>query len=708
LTKNEEMAVRDEIIWRSGIVYFTIALIAVAILVRILVLQFFQHGKWVSMSEKYVYKTTEMPANRGDILAHDGRLLASSVPYYTIYMDTRSTGMSSATWSKGIDGLSTGLTKLLGEHSAAGWKSVITDARKRGDRYFLIKRRVDYETLQKLRELPIFREGQFRGGLVAQPENRRILPNNELAARTIGYLNLGSEGTQVGVEGSFNKELSGKNGVVIKQRLTGGDWITVDMAGSVEARDGNDVVTTIDIDLQDVATSALMNQLKKHNAHHGCAVVMEVATGDIRAIANLEQDENGNYHETYNYAIGESTEPGSTFKLPSLMAAIEDGVIDTGDIVDTGTGSVKFYNKVIRDTREEGYGKLTVKQVFEKSSNVGTSKLIYEAYKNKPQDFVNRLYAMKLNEKLDIQLNGEGSPLIRYPGDKLWSGLSLPMMSHGYEIQLTPLQILTFYNAVANDGRMMKPRFVTAIMRNGSVVKRFESDVIINSIASRSTIRKAKKMMEGVVEHGTATNLKNANYKIAGKTGTAQIAHGKTGYRSGARVSYQASFVGYFPAENPLYSCIVVVNAPSNGIYYGNLVAGTVFREIADKIYATSFFRDYETASGDRPAAPEAGNGFMEDINKVLSDLDVRYRRTARNDWVVTRESGDTVKLVGLDVKDGLVPDVRGMSLRDAIFLLENAGYRVRYNGKGKVLRQSPQHGTRYFEGQTVSLEMNM
>lgn len=702
------MAVRDEIIWRSGIVYFTIALIAVAILVRILVLQFFQHGKWVSMSEKYVYKTTEMPANRGDILAHDGRLLASSVPYYTIYMDTRSTGMSSATWSKGIDGLSTGLTKLLGEHSAAGWKSVITDARKRGDRYFLIKRRVDYETLQKLRELPIFREGQFRGGLVAQPENRRILPNNELAARTIGYLNLGSEGTQVGVEGSFNKELSGKNGVVIKQRLTGGDWITVDMAGSVEARDGNDVVTTIDIDLQDVATSALMNQLKKHNAHHGCAVVMEVATGDIRAIANLEQDENGNYHETYNYAIGESTEPGSTFKLPSLMAAIEDGVIDTGDIVDTGTGSVKFYNKVIRDTREEGYGKLTVKQVFEKSSNVGTSKLIYEAYKNKPQDFVNRLYAMKLNEKLDIQLNGEGSPLIRYPGDKLWSGLSLPMMSHGYEIQLTPLQILTFYNAVANDGRMMKPRFVTAIMRNGSVVKRFESDVIINSIASRSTIRKAKKMMEGVVEHGTATNLKNANYKIAGKTGTAQIAHGKTGYRSGARVSYQASFVGYFPAENPLYSCIVVVNAPSNGIYYGNLVAGTVFREIADKIYATSFFRDYETASGDRPAAPEAGNGFMEDINKVLSDLDVRYRRTARNDWVVTRESGDTVKLVGLDVKDGLVPDVRGMSLRDAIFLLENAGYRVRYNGKGKVLRQSPQHGTRYFEGQTVSLEMNM
>jgi cell division protein FtsI (penicillin-binding protein 3) len=702
------MAVRDEIVWRSGIVYFAIALVAVAILVRILVLQFVQHGKWSAMSEKYVYKTTEMPAIRGDILAYDGRLLASSVPYYTIYMDTRSTGMSAQTWASGINGLSAGLSRLLGERSAAGWKAVITEARRRGDRYFLIKRKVDYETLKKLRELPIFREGQFRGGMVAQAENRRILPNNELAARTIGYLNLGSEGTEVGVEGSFDRDLAGKNGIVIKQRLTGGDWITVDMAGSVEPRDGNDVVTTIDIDLQDVASAALMTQLKKHNAHHGCAVVMEVATGDIRAIANLEQTDNSSYHETYNYAIGESSEPGSTFKLPSLLAAIEDGVIDTGDIVDTGTGSVKFYNKIIRDTKEEGYGKMTVKEVFEKSSNVGTSKLIYEAYKDKPKDFVNRLYAMKLNEKLDIQLLGEGTPVIRYPDDKLWSGLSLPMMSHGYEVQLTPLQILTFYNAVANNGRMMKPRFVTAIMRNGNVIKHFEPDVIINSLASHSTISKARKMMEGVVEHGTATNLKNANYRIAGKTGTAQIARGRTGYRSGWRVSYQASFVGYFPAENPLYSCIVVVNAPSNGVYYGNQVAGSVFKEISDKIYATNFFRDYRIAGVSKLKAPEAGNGYRSDINKVLSGLDVKYRRSSSNEWVATRESGDTVRLVGLDVKKGLVPDVRGMSLRDAVYLLENSGYRVSYSGKGRVLRQSPQHGTRYFEGQVVSLEMNM
>jgi len=701
------MKVRDEIVWRSGIVYFAVVLIAVAIIIRILVLQFIQHGKWTAMSEKYVYQTTEMPANRGDILTYDGRLLASSVPYYTIYMDTRSTGMSASTWSNGINGLSAGLAKFLGERSAAEWKAVITEARRRGDRYFLISRSVDYETLKELRKLPIFREGQYRGGMVAQADNRRVRPNNELAARTIGYLNLGNEGTVVGIEGSFNRELAGKNGMVVKQRLTGGDWITVSGAGSVESRDGNDVVTTIDIDLQDVASSALANQLRKHDAHHGCAIVMEVATGDIRAIANLEQGSDGLYHETYNYAIGESTEPGSTFKLPVLIAALEDGVIDTGDIVDTGTGSVKFYNNIIRDTREEGYGKLTVKQVFELSSNVGTSKLINEHYRDNPKDFVDRLYAMKLNDKLDIQIKGEGEPLIRYPGDKLWSGLSLPMMSHGYEVKMTPLQILTFYNAVANDGRMMKPRFVTAVMHNGNVIRRYDPDVIINSIASRSTIRKAKKMMEGVVENGTAMNLRNPNYKIAGKTGTAQIALGKSGYRSGA---YQASFAGYFPAGNPLYSCIVVVNAPSNGVYYGNLVAGSVFKEISDKIYATNFYRDYRDLYNKEKVAmaPEAGNGFREDINMVLRELDVRYRRKANDEWVKTRESGDTIRLVGVNINKGLVPDVRGMSLRDAVHLLENSGYRVRYSGKGKVLRQSPEHGARYFEGQIVSLELNM
>ena len=681
-------------------------------IVQILVLQYIQKGKWSELSEKYVFKTAEMPANRGDILARDGRLLASSVPYYSIYMDTRSSGMSGETWTRGIDGLSQGLSRYLGVRSASGWKSVITAARKRGDRYFLVQKRVDYATLKKIKELPIFREGQFRGGLVAQPENRRILPNDELAARTIGYLNQGTEGTRVGLEGSFDKELAGKNGMVVKQRLTGGDWIIVNNGESIEARDGHDIQTTIDIDLQDVASSALEKQLRRHNAHHGCAVLMEVSTGDVRAIANLERADDGSYHETYNYAIAESTEPGSTFKLASLMAAIEDGVVDTGDIVDTGDGTVRFYNKIVRDTKEGGYGKITVKEVFEYSSNVGTSMIINENYKDNPKAFVNRLYAMKLNQPLDVQIKGEGKPLIRYPGDKFWSGLSLPMMSHGYEVQMTPLQTLTFYNAVANNGKMMRPRFVTAILNNGSVVESFGTEVIINSIASRSTIRKARAMMEGVVEKGTAMNLKNPEYRIAGKTGTAQIAMNNQGYRR--KITYQASFVGYFPAENPLYSCIVVVNAPSNGVYYGNIVAGSVFKEISDKVYATTFYRDYraENNSGKekemKGLVPEAGNGLRADINEVLGELDVRYRKTSKEEWVATRENGDTIRLVGVDVTKGLVPDVRGMSLRDAVYLIENAGLKVKYSGKGRVLRQSPQHGARVYEGSVVSLDMNM
>jgi cell division protein FtsI (penicillin-binding protein 3) len=690
------MAVRDEIIWRSGIVYFTTVIVAIVLLVRIIILQYVERGKWVAMSEKYVYRTDVVPAIRGDILDDDGRLLASSVPYYSIYMDTRSSGMSPEIWSNGLSGLSSGLEQLVGERSASAWKTELSNARKMGDRYFPIKRKVDYKTLKKLKELPIFREGQYKGGMIAQSESKRILPNSDLAARTIGYLNQGLEGNEVGIEGAFDTDLAGESGLMVKQRLTGGDWIPVDDLNSVETKDGNDVLTTIDIDLQDVATTALLNQLEKHNAHHGCVVLMEVATGDIKAIANLELGNDGDYHETYNYAIGESTEPGSTFKLASLMAAIEDGVIDTGDVVDTGNGTVKFYNKVIRDTKEEGYGKLTVKQVFEKSSNVGTSMLIYRHYKDNPKAFVNRLYAMKLNQKLNLQIKGEGEPLIRYPGDKFWSGLSLPMMSHGYEIQLTPLQILTFYNAVANDGRMMRPRFVTEIRRNGNLLKSFSPEVIANSIASRSTIRKAKKMMEGVVEHGTATNLKDADYKIAGKTGTAQIAKEKYGYRSSARISYQASFCGYFPADNPIYSCIVVVNAPSNSVYYGNLVAGPVFKEISDKVYSTRFFKDYVIVKKD------------DKINTVFRGLGIRYKSSVDDNWIATRESGDTIRLVALAPLQGQVPDVRGMTLRDALYLLENSGLKVTFSGKGRVRKQSPEHGAKIYEGAVVSLDLNM
>jgi len=704
------MAIRDEIIWRSGVIYIATCVIAVALLVRIILFQTVEKGKWEAMGERYVYKTDEVMATRGNILASDGRLLVSSVPYYSVYMDTRSTGMPPGLWNENIDKLCRGLSEILGEYSPDGWKNILTSARKRGERYFLIRKGVSYETLKKLRELPIFREGQYRGGFIAQPENKRIFLNSELAARTIGYLTEDPEGVKVGIEGSFDRELAGRNGKILKQRLTGGAWIPVNDGANIEPVDGNDIVTTIDIELQDVATAALRNQLRKHNADHGCAVLMEVATGDIKAIANLKRGENGEYYEAYNYAIGESTEPGSTFKLPVLMAAIEDGVIDTSDVVDTGNGTVRFYNKIIRDTREGGYGKLTVKEVFEKSSNVGTSKIIYQHYKDNPRALINRLISMKLNEKLNLQIKGEGEPYIRQPGDKLWSGLSLPMISHGYEVRLTPLQILTFYNAVANDGCMVRPRFVKEIRRNGSVIKKFNTEIITRSVASAKTIRKAKKMLEGVVEHGTATNLRDADYKIAGKTGTAQIARDNTGYRSGERIYYQASFVGYFPAEDPLYSCIVVVNSPSSSVYYGNMVAGPVFKEIADKVYSTTFFKDYpeENDNVKIMATPDPGNGFYEDIHFILKKTRARIVKNGNHTWVVTGRNSDTVRIVPLRIQENLVPDVRDMTLRDALYLLESYGLRVEFTGKGRVKRQDPMYGAVIHNGMIVSLELGI
>ena len=669
---------KDQILARTGIIYAVVVLMAIAVFVRIIILQFVESDKWAAMADKVVFRRQVDQAARGDILSDDGRILASSIPYYTVYMDTRSSGMADTTWANGISGLCRGLSKYVGGNSPEGWRTALTNARKRGDRYYLIKRHVSYETLSHLKQLPIFRHGKFRGGFVYQPENRRIMPNGLLARRTIGYITDDTITSIVGIEGSFNSYLAGKDGLKVQQRLTGGAWIDVDNLESVHARPGYNVVTTIDLDLQDATENALYKQLARHKAHHGCAVVMEVSTGDIKAIANLEIGSDGGYHETYNYAVGESTEPGSTFKLMSMIAAMEDGVVDLHDTINTGDGTVKYYDKTIRDHEEEGLGKITAREVFEHSSNVGTAKIISEGYKDNPRRYVDRLYSMQIDKPLGLQIQGEGKPVIRYPGDKLWSGISLPMMSHGYEVLMTPLQILTFYNAVANDGKMVKPRFVKEVRDGNWTVKSFETEVITNAICSRSTINKAQSLLEGVVENGTAKNLKNSNYKIAGKTGTAQIANAKHGYRSGARISYQASFVGYFPADDPLYSCIVVVNAPSNWVYYGNVVSGPVFKEIADKVYATSFYRDL------RALNPE------------------------NEDKVKFREAADIVSKDDLTWSEGLMPNVVGMGLRDAMFMLENSGLRVNYSGRGKVTRQSPQPGVRIKRGATVAIELRL
>ena len=697
------MALRDEIIWRSGVMYIAIIIIAMGILARIFIIQFMEGDKWAEMGEEYVYKTDVVPANRGDILSDDGRLLASSSPYYSVYFDTRSTGMDQQTWTQGLDGLCDGLSKIIGLKSADAWKRDLTNARRNGERYYLIKRRVSHNTLKELKQLPVFENGRYKGGFIAETENMRIRPHMRLASRTIGYLTKGATGNVVGLEGAYDAELTGVSGSVLKQRLTGGAWMPVNNKNSLEPRDGNDILTTINIDLQDVAETALEKQIVKQNAHHGVVVLMEVKTGDIKAMVNLELGEDGNYYESYNYAVGESTEPGSTFKLASFIAALEDGVIKLDDTIDTGAGQVRYYDKTIRDTRREGYGKLSVKEIFEKSSNVGTAKIIYENYKGRPGDYVDRLYRMGLNEKLGIDIKGEGTPLIRYPGDKYWSGISLPMMSHGYEVQMTPLQLLTFYNAVANSGRMMKPRIVREIQYHGETIKKINREVLNPAICSHSTIEKVRILLEGVVENGTAKNLDNDTYRIAGKTGTAQIANDKYGYKHGGNISYQASFVGYFPADNPVYSCIVVVNAPSNSVYYGNLVAGPVFKEIADKVYATRFF---DTPQEPAHSPPKVKKGYADDTEYLLADLGVMHKYGGKEKWIESFSDEDTLRLKKLELIENLVPNVIGMGLKDAIFLLENSGLKVTVQGRGRVVSQSLRPGVRIVPGSNINIEL--
>ncbi len=704
------MSLKKDIVWRVGLIYSVFFLFGLAILGRVLYLQLVEGEKWSKKQQTLTLKAFTIDPNRGNIYDAGYRLLATSVPYYDIRMDLHSSALSPDVFNRDIDALSRQLSNLFRDKSPVRYKNDLLTARRKGERYYLIKRQVTYEQLKALKTFPIFRLGRFKGGFIAIQHNKRILPHQELAARTIGYLTRGASGNVVGIEGAYDHYLSGITGVRHMQKLSGNVWMPVNDKNEVEPRDGDDIITTLDINIQDVAHNALLRQLVRHDAHHGTAVLMEVETGDIIAIVNLEKDKNGHYRELYNYAIGESTEPGSTFKLPALMVALEDGVIDLDDTIDTGSGAITFYDKTIRDSREGGYGRISLKEVFEVSSNVGVAKCITEHYSGREKEFINRLYSMNLSQKLGTEIKGEGIPEIKYPGDKLWSGISLPMMSHGYEVRMTPLQILTFYNAIANNGKMVRPRFVKEIRSHGKLVKRIHTEVINPSISSASTIRKAREMLEGVVENGTARNLENKLYKIAGKTGTAQIAKENTGYGSFADIQYQASFVGYFPADQPMYSCIVVVNAPAKWVYYGNLVAGPVFKEISDKVFATSLGLSHTTSPEEILARelPYSKNGNFEDLCRIIKDLNLGPEPDPEiSDWVITESTDSAILTRALPVVEKLVPNVVQMGMKDAVYLLESAGLRVRVKGWGTVRGQSIQPGSKVKPGQSIFLEMS-
>jgi cell division protein FtsI (penicillin-binding protein 3) len=465
----------------------------------------------------------------------------------------------------------------------------------------------------------------------------------------------------------------------------------------IDPVDGADIVSTININMQDITQTALYNQLVKSDADNGCVVLMEVQTGEIRAVANFTRVREGVYEEKFNYAIAQSAEPGSTFKLASYLVALDDGKIDTSDIVDTGDGAYRVHRHTIRDSQHGGYGKLSVKQAFGVSSNTAITKLINTHYKESPAAFTKRLHAMHMDEKLGLQIPGEGSPLIKTPASKSWSGLSLTQMSWGYELKMTPLQMLVLYNAVANDGKMISPLFVREIRKIGNTVKTFKARVINEQIASKTTIGKLKGMLEEVVENGTGKGIKNPLFKIAGKTGTAQMASGTKGYSDR---KYQASFAGYFPADNPKYSMIIVIQNPRNG-YYAASTAGPVFADIAEKIYASDFdmYQKTPVVQLANVDSPQIKNGSLEANRTVANAFGL-------NEVVLNRVS-DKANFTDIsDVQIGMVPDVLGMGLKDALYYLGNAGYRVIVNGNGKVINQAIAAGMKHPQTEPILIEL--
>ncbi len=706
------MSVKKDILWRVGVIYLLMAVTGLAIIAKIVWLQFGERDKWSVNSDTAPIKEVAIDANRGDIYSSDGKLLAVSVPYYDIRMDLTVDSLTDDVFWGHIDALSRALASTFRDRSWIEYKRGLIKARQAHLQYYLVKRDITYDQMIRAREFPIFDRGRYKGGIRFIEKSERVKPNGYLASRTIGSTTMSERGNIVGLEGAYDKDLRGKAGLRLYKRLSGNIYVPLYDKNEVDPEDGMDVITTIDLNIQDVAEKALYKQLRKHNAHHGTAILMEVRTGDVKAVANLERRSNGDYWESVNFGVGESTVPGSTFKAASLMVALEDGLINIDDSVVINHGVTHYYGVKVEDSEWNENEKITIRRAFEISSNVGITRAIYDHYKGKEDEFIKGLYDLGLNRKLGIEILGEGEPFIKSPSHSDWSGVSLPMIAMGYELTLTPLQILTFYNAIADQGREVKPRFVKEIRYRGDLVDRKNIEVLNPSICSKNTLKAMHEMLCGVVERGTARRLNKTNFKIAGKTGTAQIPDKKTGYRVKSRITYQASFVGYFPADDPKYSCIVVINSPSNDIYYGSLVAGPVFLEIANKVYATQLdIHDPVNLPG-RPVmagAPYSKSGSYDDLTSALAHLHLSTDDESQGSpWVTVRSDGDAVKILPREIPQNLVPNVKDMGLMDAVYLLEKSGLKVRVNGRGTVRAQSILPGTVIRRGQTINLEMSL
>jgi len=702
---------KKQIIFRMGIIYLIITGFALYLIFKLVVVMFVKSDVWQDRINQIAVDLRKAKPERGSIYDASGKLLASSVNYYDIFMDTNAGGLTDKTFLENVDSLAICLSDFFKDKSKGSYKNKLINGRKHKVRYLKIAEKLTYDEFIKVKNFPLFRLSANKGGFISKRITKRKRPFGELMRRTIGFLGedkqTGIIQGKAGIEFSYNRELGGRAGKYYMQKIGGGNWRKVKGGEVVQTEDGLDVKTTIDIDIQDYVDDILREQLINLEADYGSVVVMEVKTGYIKAIVNLKRYGDNTFSEIFNYAIGENLAPGSTFKLPVLMAALEDGYVSLDDVIDTGNGHIMYHGVAVDDAGFESYGKIPVWQVFAKSSNVGMLKIIDQNYvqKRRINRFLEQLDAMGITNVSGVDIFGEHQPKIKSPRSKTWAPSSPGMIAHGYEVKISPLQILTFYNAVANNGIRVKPRIVKSLEKDGITVKEFEPEISNSLICSKSTLKKAQKILRDVVEYGTARGINNDKYKISGKTGTTEY------YDIQLRKhieQYRGSFVGFFPSGNPKYSIIVEINKPKHD-YYGAQAAAPVFKKIADKIFS----RDREINPPEEKIVPDSLKipqskiAYADDLNFVLDAMNYKPENNKNNLWVSAFPKNKKLSFETKMISDEGVPDVKKMGAKDAVFILENCGLKVTARGRGEVVYQSLKPGTEINKGMKINLVLN-
>ncbi|MBO5848608.1 MAG: transpeptidase family protein [Bacteroidales bacterium] len=699
---------KNDVLWRVYLLYAVMLVFSVAVIIKVLVIQIRDGEELLERANKRELKIRDEKAHRGNVFSNNGSILATSVPRYNIYFDPLS--VKQELFDSEIANLSDSLSRMLKVKSKSQYISSFKKARSERKRYVRIATKVSMGEYKRMSKFPIFKEGKNKGGFIAERNYVRELPYGELAARTIGYVRE-NENIMVGLEGAYNEYLKGVDGRQLVRLINNNFWMPMQSSENMEPINGDDIYTSINIEIQDVAENALKKCLIENDALQGCVVLMDVKSGFIEAMASLSYNEKtSEYEEMYNFALSHNVEPGSTFKAITMLTLLENNPnMSVDDKIYLGTTDYKtFYNRTIHDshrvTDEKGY--TTIRNAFEQSSNIAFATLVEEEFKNNQAKFIEHIYKTKINEPLNLDIKGEGKPYIKNPSDKTWSKLSMPWMSFGYESTLAPIHILTFYNAIANDGVMVKPQFVKEIRHGNEVKHVFDTIVINESIASLRTIETLQELLRGVVVNGTAKNLSKLPFSVAGKTGTARISQGASGYN---RKNYTASFVGYFPAEEPKYSCIVIISNPRGGKYYGSSVSGPVFKEVAEKVYATSLGVKDEEGMYDTDCQSFAipSMVYFNDFLDYCNIENISFVDNVENDkWVKVDVGEEEISVNPIVMDENCVPELKGMNATDAIYLLESMGWKVTFTGYGKVKSQSVKAGTELEKGRIINLEL--